>query len=207
MDVSSIQFEGIKIFCSAGTYFDLGVLKHFELEKSDKKNCYNSQRFRIITSLYFWVKIYYSQKELKHFGLQISVIHEILEHIVLNIFKYIFWYKCTKIRKEENLNYSKRFLNYIMCHKDFKLQIAYIKSITQLKSILFLFSHPLACTSSTICWEATLWLLILRLSFFKFFPFLKFNLLDKKAVLIRLKIKTKCLTKKSFLNGIKITYL
>ena len=73
---------------------------------------------------------YYSQKELKHFGLQISVIHEILEHIVLNIFKYRFWYKCTKSRKEENLNYTKRFLNYIKCHKDFKLQIVYIKNIT-----------------------------------------------------------------------------
>ena len=34
--------------------------------------------------------IYYSQKELKHFGLDILVIHAILDHIVLNIFKYIF---------------------------------------------------------------------------------------------------------------------
>ena len=34
--------------------------------------------------------IYYSKKELKYFGLEILVIHEILEHIVLNIFKYIF---------------------------------------------------------------------------------------------------------------------
>ena len=45
--------------------------------------------------------IYYSQKALKHFGLEILVIHGILEHIVLNTFKYIFWCKCTKIRKEK----------------------------------------------------------------------------------------------------------
>ena len=38
---------------------------------------------------------------------------EILEHIVLNIFEYIFWYICTEIKKENNLNYSQRFLNYI----------------------------------------------------------------------------------------------
>ena len=31
--------------------------------------------------------IYYSQKELKHFGLEILVIHEILEHIFLKYFQ------------------------------------------------------------------------------------------------------------------------
>ena len=35
--------------------------------------------------------MYYSQNELKHFGLEILVIHGILEHIVLIIFKYIIW--------------------------------------------------------------------------------------------------------------------
>ena len=49
----------------------------------------------------FCVKIYYSQKELKHFDLEVLVIHEILENIALNIFKYIFPYICTKIRKEK----------------------------------------------------------------------------------------------------------
>ena len=38
-------------------------------------------------------------------------------------------------------------------------------------------------------------------SFFKCFAFLKFDILDKKAVLIRLKIKTICLTKKLFKNS------
>ena len=70
--------------------------------------------------------MYYSQKELKYFGLEILVIHGILEDIVLSIFKYIFWYIYTKIRKEKNspsfLNYSQRF-QYS--------QIVYIKSITQ----------------------------------------------------------------------------
>ena len=31
--------------------------------------------------------IYYSQKELKHFGLEILVIHEILKHIFLKYFQ------------------------------------------------------------------------------------------------------------------------
>ena len=53
------------------------------------------------------IYIYYLQKELKRFGLEILVIRGILEHIVLNIFKYIFWYTCTKIRKEKN--YHKDF--------------------------------------------------------------------------------------------------
>ena len=34
--------------------------------------------------------IYYSLKELKHFGLEILVIHRLLEYIILDIFKYIF---------------------------------------------------------------------------------------------------------------------
>ena len=48
----------------------------------------------------------HSQKELRHFGLEILVTHGTLEHIVLNIFKYIFWFICTKFRKEKILNYS-----------------------------------------------------------------------------------------------------
>ena len=36
--------------------------------------------------------MYYSQEELKYFDLGILVIHGMLEHLVLNIFKYIFWY-------------------------------------------------------------------------------------------------------------------
>ena len=69
--------------------------------------------------------IYYSQKELKHFGLEILVINEILECIVLNISKNIFWYKCIKIRKGKNLNYSQRFLNYSQRFQ--YSQIVYIK--------------------------------------------------------------------------------
>ena len=45
--------------------------------------------------------IYYSQKELKHFDFEILVIYGILEHTVLNIFKYIFWHICFKISKEK----------------------------------------------------------------------------------------------------------
>ena len=42
-------------------------------------------------------------------------------------------------------------------------------------------------------------------SFFKCFAFLKFDILDKKTVLIRLKIKTICLTKKLSWIAIKLT--
>ena len=53
------------------------------------RNCHNSQRFCVITSLHVCVKIYYSQKELKPFGFGILVIQEILEYVFFNIFKYI----------------------------------------------------------------------------------------------------------------------
>ena len=36
--------------------------------------------------------MYYSQEELTYFDLGILVIYGMLEHLVLNIFKYIFWY-------------------------------------------------------------------------------------------------------------------
>ena len=45
--------------------------------------------------------IYYSQKRLKHFSLEILVIDEILEHIFLNIFKYISRHICTEIKKQK----------------------------------------------------------------------------------------------------------
>ena len=59
------------------------------------------------------------------------------------------------------------------------------------------FHHLLGC--HTIGINATL------IIFFKCFAFFKFSLLDKKAVLIRLKIKTIRLTKKLFLIVIKVT--
>ena len=59
--------------------------------------------------------MYNFQLELKHFGLEILVIHGILELIVLNIFEYIFCYICTNIRKEnKKMNYSERFLNLLI---------------------------------------------------------------------------------------------
>ena len=78
--------------------------------------------------------IYYSQEELKHFGLEILVIHGILEHIVSNIFI------CTKIRKEKNFNYSQRFLNYIKCHKDFNtLKLYTLKALLRKNRCYFFF--------------------------------------------------------------------
>ena len=45
--------------------------------------------------------IHYSQKELKHFGLEILVIQVILKQIVLNILSIYF---CTFVPKSENTN-------------------------------------------------------------------------------------------------------
>ena len=84
--------------------------------------------------------IYYLQKELKHSDFEILVIHGILEEIVLNFFKYIFWYKCIKISKEKNLTYSQRFLSYIKCHKDFNILKFYtLKALLTKNWFYFLF--------------------------------------------------------------------
>ena len=74
-------------------------------------------------------------------------------------------------------------------------QVVYIKSITQQNAFLFLF-----LSSSGIQkfhQDATLLALIIHLSFFNWFAFFEFNILrqksdnmlDEKAVLIRLKLK------------------
>ena len=57
------------------------------------------------------------------------------------------------------------------------------------------FFRLLASANIIIVWDATLLPLILHLNFFKHFAFFKFNMLDKKTVLITLKIKIICLTK------------
>ena len=44
----------------------------------------------ISTDTCFYIYLHDSQKELKHFRLEILVIHEILRYIVLNIFKFRF---------------------------------------------------------------------------------------------------------------------
>ena len=49
--------------------------------------------------------------ELKHFGLEILVIQRLLEHIVLNNSECIFWYICTKIRKNFFLHCIKMITN------------------------------------------------------------------------------------------------
>ena len=86
----------------------LGVLKHFRLKNQTRKIGKVHESFGLHhvflwqTVLIFAIYISYSQKELKYFSLEILVIHGILEDIVLNVFEYIFWYICTKIRKEKN---------------------------------------------------------------------------------------------------------
>ena len=74
--------------------------------------------------------MYYSQKELKYFDLGILVIHGMLEHIVLNIFKYMFWHIYTKIRKTIEL-FTKTFELYQVSQRFQYSQIVYIKFITQ----------------------------------------------------------------------------
>ena len=85
-----------------------------------------------ITNMY----IYYSQKELKHLGLEILVIHGILEHIILNIFKYILIH-LYQIQKKK-LNFSQRILNYIKCYKDFNTLYLYTLKALLSKNLFFL---------------------------------------------------------------------
>ena len=83
--------------------------------------------------------IYYSQKELKHFDFEILVIYGILEHTVLNIFKYIFWHICFKISKEKKKNNSQIFLNYIKVRKDFSTLKLYILKVLLSKNRFYFF--------------------------------------------------------------------
>ena len=84
--------------------------------------------------------------------------------------------------QKKHLNYSKRFVNYKKCHKDFNTLKWYtLKALLIKNSVPFLFSHPLARKSSTIYWDATLLALILHLSFFKCFVFFKFNIPSQKS--------------------------
>ena len=53
------------------------------------------------TVLIFSIYIYDSQKEFKHFGLEILVIHRILEHIVLNILSKYFGTLVPKSEKKK----------------------------------------------------------------------------------------------------------
>ena len=88
-------------------------------------------------------------------------------------------------------------------------QIVYIKSITEKKLFLFLSFYLLTYKNSTFFEDAVLLVLILHLSFFKCFGLFKFNvpsqksdnMYNKKIVLIRLKVKAICLTKKAFLSS------
>ena len=88
-------------------------------------------------------------------------------------------------------------------------QIVYIKSITEKRLFLFLSFYLLTYKNSTFFEDAVLLVLILHLSFFKCFGLFKFNvpsqksdnMLNKKIVLIRLKVKAICLTKKAFLSS------
>ena len=107
--LGGIHLGGIRTFLppSPGIFLDLGVLEHFRLKNQTRKIGKVHEDFELHqvflwqTVLIFAIYISYSQKELKHFSLEILVIHGILEDIVLNVFEYIFWYICTKIRKEK----------------------------------------------------------------------------------------------------------
>ena len=133
------------------TYFVLPGIFWTQGIKTFKKNWQNSSRYQvfmynIVDNYPNLPNIYYSLKELKHFGLEILVIHRLLEYIILDIFKYIFWYFCTKIRIEKNVNYSQRFFNYIKCHKDFNtLKLYTLKALLSKNLFHFFFLsfwHP-----------------------------------------------------------------
>ena len=110
-----------------------------------------------------------------------------------------------KWRKKKNLNYSQRFGKYIKCHKDFNtLKLYTLKPLLNRNWFYFLFlilRHAKVPPSIGI---PRYWNSFFTYLFFKFFEFFKFNMLDKKVVLIRLKVKIICSTKKLFWIVIKI---
>ena len=58
-------------------------------------------------------------------------------------------------QKRKKLNYSKRFFNYIKCHKDFStLKLYTFKVLLNKKSILYPFTHFLTHANPTIHWDA-----------------------------------------------------
>ena len=115
---------------------------------------------------------YYSQKELKHFGVEILVIHGILDLIVLNIFKYIFWCKCIKIEKFLFKLFTRIFELY---HHERDLNTLKLYTLKALLSknrlhFLFLIHHLLGCHAIGI--NSSL------IFIFEFFAFFKFSLLN-----------------------------
>ena len=69
---------------------------------------------------------------MKHFGLEILVIRRILEYADLFIFKYIFWYKCMKMKKEKKFKLFTKIWEIYQVSQRFQYsQIVYIKTITQ----------------------------------------------------------------------------
>ena len=113
----------------------------------------------------------------------------------------------------------KYFLIYNLmgkCHKNFELYQVFIhnflwQNVSILTSILYTWKTLLSKNwfyfFFLIIWHAKIqpsfriaryWHWFFTYLFFKCFVFFKFNMLDKKAVPIRLKIKTICLTKNLF---------
>ena len=107
--------------------------------------------------------------------------------------------------EKKKMNYSQIFFNYVKGHKDFNtLKLYALKSLLSKNQFyLFFSSSDMHQSYHLLGYHGTG--IKFSFIFFKFFAFLKFNMLDKKAVLIRLKIKTICLTKKLILNSYKIT--
>ena len=151
---------------------------------------------------------------MNHFGLEILLVYGILGHFeittkfyVLNCFKYFLICFGTNVPKNQTRKIFKSCPSYLIFTKISsgkmfqQYQNVYINSITQQKLVLFLCSHLLAFENPTIAQDVTLLVLVFHVSFFKGFVFFKFNMLDKKGVLIRLKIKAICLTRKLFLNS------
>ena len=119
-----------------------------------------------------------------------------------------------KIRQEKNFNYVKiicylqRFLNCVkMTRHSQRIQGAKCFSTSKLNTLKALLNKNWFNFFFLILWHAKIllsfkmppyWLNSSLVFFLKFFLFFKFNMLDKKAALIRLKIKTICLTKKLF---------
>ena len=107
------------------------------------------------------------------------------------------------------VNTSILYTTDALFNKMFQYQhiVYYQHTVLQLfnKHCIYFFFSYLTLRYPTIYWDVTLLALILYSILFKCFAFFKFNMLDEKPALIRLKIKIICLTKSFFLIVIKIT--
>ena len=201
MSTSSMEDWGISTFWRPGVVLCFRVLSHFSTKIRQEKllkfaktlNDNESSCMFFCAKLFeIFSNIYYSQEELKHFGLQMSLIsgyQQILSSkpiktLCIKLFqifsKINFGKNVPKNQKRKNFGLITNIFELIKCQNDQIFTKISSGKVLQYLQIIY----NVLYTSITF--------------FFNLFTFFKFNMLDKKAVLMRLKIKTLCLLKKLF---------